>query len=75
MSSSKFSPRARELPSLIYLFVCFLHGWTMLDVMANKLHMLCALTVYKMAEETIVIRQGDMSSDNWFLGKPKTIKS
>lgn len=46
----------------------------MLDVMANKLYVLCAFTVYKMAEETIVIGQGDMSSDNRFLGKPKTVK-
>lgn len=52
MSSSKFSPRATELPSLIYSVVCFLHECTVSDVMAVKIN---ALTVNRMAEEIIII--------------------
>lgn len=51
MSSSKFSPRATELPSLIYSLTCFLHWCGMLEIMANKTNMLRTCRVYRMAGE------------------------
>lgn len=60
--SSKFSPRATELPSLIYSLSCFLHGCAMLDITANKTNMLHTLRVYRMAGERdniIVIHHND----------------